>query len=185
MFKLTNLSKQLVLVALVLAVVLAAFPFGAASAATLNDPTTPPTTKPDNSRLESLWAREQTTYQRQTDRLAKASELVTKVQTLIDKANAKGWDTSAVQAALDAFSAAIPAAQSAHTPGAAILSSHAGFDASGKVTDRTTAIQTVKSLAQVLKETRTAMDGTGKALREALKALRAAHPKPTPTTTTP
>ena len=181
MFK-NTLSKKLLLVALIFAVVLAAFPLGIASAAGLNDPVTPPATKPDNTRLENVWAREQTVYQREGDRLARAGELVTKIQTLLDKAKAKGWDTSAVQAALDAFSAAIPAAQSAHAPGAAIISSHAGFDADGKVTDRTTAVQTVKSLAQVLKDTRTAMDGTGKALREAIKALREAHPRPTPTT---
>jgi hypothetical protein len=103
------------------------------------------------------------------------------VQTLIDKASAKGFDTSAIQAALNALSAVIPAVQVAHAPGAAIITSHAGFDATGKVTDRTTAIATAKSLAQVLKDTRTAMNGTWKALHEAVKALRQAHPKPATT----
>jgi hypothetical protein len=50
------------------------------------------------------------------------------------------------------------------------------------VTDRTQAIATVKALQQVLKDTRTAMDGTGRALLQALRDLRAAH-KPTPTAT--
>ena len=55
------------------------------------------------------------------------------------------------------------------------------IDATGKVTDRTTAIATTKSLAQVLKDTRTAMNGTWKALREAVQAFRQAHPRPATT----
>ncbi|MDP2994951.1 MAG: hypothetical protein Q8N46_07500 [Anaerolineales bacterium] len=93
----------------------------------------------------------------------------------MDKANQKGWDTSTFQAALNAFAAVIPAAQSAHDPGAAIIASHNGFDADGKVTDRAAAFKTVKALSQVLKDTRTAMNGTGQALREAVKAFRDAH----------
>ncbi len=141
---------------------------------------TRPTAQPDNSRLEKVWAREQAIYQREGNRLANASNFIARVQTLIDKANQKGWDTSSVQAALNALSAVIPAVQAAHDPGAAIIASHAGFDANGKVTDRTTAIATAKSLAQVLKDTRIAMNGTGKALRAAIRAFRDAHPRPTP-----
>ncbi len=86
--------------------------------------------------------RQQATYQIQGNRLSDASAFIARVQALIDKANAKGWDTSGIQAALNALSAVIPAVQAAHAPGAAIIASHAGFDASGKVTDRTTAIAT-------------------------------------------
>jgi len=130
----------------------------------------------DYQRLEQIWARAQTVYQRQSDRLAKADEFLTKAQFLIDKANQKGWDTSAVKAALNTFTAVIPAAQAAHIPGAAIIASHnIGFNADGKVTDRAAAIKTVKALDQVLKGTRAAMNGTGQALREAVKAFRDAH----------
>jgi len=178
MFTMTALFKKIALAALVLAIALAAFPFAGASAAGLNGQNN---ALPDNTRLENRWARQQATYQRQSDRLANASTFISKVQALIDKAKGKGWDTSAVQAALNALSAVIPAVQVAHAPGAAIITSHAGFDATGKVTDRTTAIATAKSLAQVLKDTRTAMNGTWKALHEAVKALRQAHPKPATT----
>ena len=180
MFTKAALFKKITLVALVLAIGLAALPFGGASAASSNDQATPPATQPLGSvRLEQVWVREQATYQREGNRLANASTFIAKVQALIDKAKEKGWDTSAVQAALNAFVAVIPAAQAAHAPGAAIISSHAGFDVAGKVTDRTTALQTTKSLAQVLKDTRTAMNGTGKALRQAIRAFRDAHPRPT------
>ena len=178
MSKRNALFKKFALAALVLAIALAAFPFIGASAAGQNGQSN---AQPDNSRLENLWARQQATYQRQSDRLSNASTFISKVQALINKANGKGWDTSAVQAALNALSAVIPAVQAAHAPGAAIITSHAGFDATGKVTDRTTAIATAKSLAQVLKDTRTAMNGTLKALREAVKAFHQAHPKPATT----
>jgi len=178
MKKMTALFKKFALAALLLAVALAAFPFAGASAAGLN---VTPNAQPDNTRLENLWASQQARYQRQSDRLAKASTFIATVQTLINKANAKGWDTSAVQVALNALSAVIPAVQAAHDPGTAIIASHAGFDAAGKVTDRATAIATVKSLAQVFEDTRTAMNGTWKALREAVQAFRQAHPRPATT----
>jgi hypothetical protein len=180
MFKITVLFKKIVPVVLVLATGLAAIPFTGAAAAGLNVQTNVP---PDNTRLENIWVREQATYQIQSNNLADASTFIARVQALIDKAKGKGWDTSGVQAALNALSAVIPAVQAAHDPGAAIIASHAGFDATGKVTDRANAIATAKSLAQVLKDTRTAMDGTWKALREAFQAFRQAHPKPAATPT--
>jgi hypothetical protein len=175
MFKLTSMFKKTALVVLVLALGLAVFPVMGASAAGLN-------AQPDNTRVERVWMREQVLFNREGARLANANVFTTRAQSLINKANQKGWDTSSVQAALNALSAVIPAAQAAHNPGSAIIASHAGFDANGKVTDRTTAIATAKSLAQVLKDTRTAMNGTGKALRAAIKAFRDAHPRPTTTT---
>lgn len=180
MFKITALFKKITLAVLVLGLGLAFLPLNGASAAGLNGQTT---AQPDNSRLERVWAREQAVYQRQSSRLANAGTFLGKVQTLIDKANQKGWDTSAVQAALNALSAVIPAVQAAHNPGAALIASHAGFDADGKVSDRTSAIATAQSLAQVIKNTHSAWDGTGKALRQAIKAFREAHPRPTATPT--
>ena len=182
MFTLITLFKKIVLAGSVLAIGLAAVPATGASAAGLKDASTPPAAVQAraNTRLENTWSRQQTAYQRQGERLDKADEFIAKAQSLIDKASAKGWDTSAVQAALDAFAAVIPAAESAHENGAAIIAGHAGFDGNGKVVDRATAVATVKALGQVLKDTRTAMDGTGKALQEAIKAFRAAH-RPTPT----
>ena len=175
MFRITALFKNIALAALVLAIGLAAFPFTGASAVGLNGQGI---AQPDNFRLQKVWAREQAIYQREGTLLANASNFIARVQALIDKANQKGWDTSSVQAALNALSAVIPAVQTAHAPGAAIVTGHAGFDADGIVIDRTIAIGTARSLAQVLKDTRTAMDGTGRALRAAIRAFRDAHPRP-------
>jgi hypothetical protein len=187
MSKLIPFFKKFALAALVLAIGLSALPASSASAAGLQGETALPVSvvvpapARDNVRLERIWARAQAAYQRQDNRLAKADEFITRAQSLIDKAEQKGWDTSAVQAALDALAAVIPAVRAAHEPGAAIIAGHNGFSADGKVTDRPAAIETTKALVQVLKNTYTAMDGTGRALREAVKAFRDAHrPAPAP-----
>jgi hypothetical protein len=175
MFKITSLIKKAALVALVLAIGLAVLPQAGASASSSNAPAA---LQPDNSRLERVWARQQRLYRWEGKSLSNAGNFITNVQALIEKANGLGWDTTSVQAALNALSGVIPAAKAAHAPGAAILAGHAGFDSSGKVTDRTTAIATVGSLAQVLKDTRLAMNSTGQALRQAIQAFREAHPRP-------
>ncbi len=176
------LLKKGLLVAVVLALALAILPLSNASGASLEETATPPSNPAGTSRLERLWAREQRRYERQGNLLAKADIFIAKAQTLIDKAEQKGWDVSAIQAALEAFSNAIPAAEAAHEPGAAIIRTHSGFNANGQVTDPAKAIVTVKALAQVLKDTRAAMDGTGRALLQAIRAFRQEHRNPvTPT----
>ncbi len=101
---------------------------------------------------------------------------------MLDRAKAKGWDVSAIQAALNAFQTAIQNAQGAHAGGADIIAGHSGFDLDGKVVDRVQALATIKALRQVLLDTRSAMNGTAKALRQAVQDFRKTH-KPTPTTT--
>lgn len=168
--------KKTVLAVLVLAAGLAAIPSSIASAAGLKDELPPAENSlVKNERLERIWQREQALYQRHTNRLARADEFISRAQALIDKAAGKGWDTTAVQAALDAFASVIPAAQAAHDPGQAIITSHAGFDTDGAVIDRAAAVETVQALGQVLKNTRLAMNGTGQALRVAVRAFREAH----------
>ncbi len=185
MRQLISFTKKFALVTLILAVGLAVIPSSAAFAAGLPNGTTPLTNEiVSNVRLEEIWARSQRVYDRQGFLLSLTNGLIAKVQNLIDRAEAKGWDTSAIQTALNAFDSVIPAANAAHLPGAAIIASHDGFNLEGMVTDRNAAIETVKSLVQVLKYTRTVMNGTGLALRDALKTFRDAHPSnqvtPTP-----
>jgi hypothetical protein len=183
MIKIVALFRKLVLSLLVVGNGVAAIPFGTVSAASLDDPATPPVAQADHIRLERQWMREQLRFQREGFWLTQAQAVINRIQALIDKANQKGLDTSKVQAALDAFSTVIPTAQAAHNQGTPIISNHAGFDASGKVTDAVTAIETTQALAQVLKDTRLAMNGTGKALRQAIREFRQVHQKdvtPTP-----
>ena len=64
-----------------------------------------------------------------------------------------------------------------------IVSSHQGFDSNGNVTDSEKAKQTALAMRKKFQEIKTVMNGTGKALREAIKAYRQANPRPQPTAT--
>lgn len=180
---LSALFTKVFLASTILSLGFLSFPILDAHAAGLNDPTTPPaSTQQTSTRLQTAWSGVQKVYQKQGDLLTKDANLGPKAQALIDKVNAKGWDTSAVQTALTAFESAVQNAKSIHDGGASIITAHAGFDASGNVVDQTQAKATVQSLRQVNQYTRSALNGTGKALIAAIKALRQDH-KPTPTAT--
>jgi hypothetical protein len=176
-----KLFKKTILLALVAALGLAMMPFVSASAAGENDPTPPPQPAGQirTERLERVWARELRIFQR----MGRTDEFVEKVQRLIDRAKANGKDVSAMQAALDVFKAAVKDAQPIYESVKGLINSHQGFDSNGKVTDPAKAKETVKAMHDKFKEIRDAMNGTGKALREAIKAFRQANPRPQPTLT--
>jgi hypothetical protein len=102
---------------------------------------------------------------------------------LIDRAKANGKDVSAVQSALNAFEAALKTAQPIYESTKGIVNSHQGFDDSGKVIDPAKAQETVLAMRGKFQEIRTALNGTGRALRDAIRAFRAANPRPQPTPT--
>jgi hypothetical protein len=174
--------KNTVLFALAVTLALAAFPFTSASAAGQNDPSTPPQNQPSNERLEKVWARQLRFY----NRFGHTDEWIDKAQRLIDRAKANGRDVSAVQAvqaALDAFDAAVKDAHPIYESMKGIVNSHQGIDEKGKVTDPAKARETVQAMRGKMQEIKTAMNGTGRALREAIKAFRAANPRLQPTST--
>jgi hypothetical protein len=173
------LLRKTILFALVLVLGLAAMPFVSVYAAGENDPTPPPQGQISNERLERVWARQLRIY----ERMGRTDEFVVKVQKLIDRAKANGKDISGVQAALDAFKAALKDAHPIYESVKGIINSHQGFDSNGKVTDAEQAKETVKAMHEKFKEIREVMNGTGKALREAIKAFREANPRPQPTLT--
>jgi hypothetical protein len=180
------LFRKIVLFVVITALGLAVLPVTGAAAAGLNDPAVlPPAGQQEYPRIERIWDREQKRYDRQGALLDKAVTLVTRVQALLDKAAQKGLDVSAIQAALDAFQQAIPAAQAAHEPGAVIIRTHSGFNANGEVQDRDKALETIRALQQVLKDTRIAMDGTGWALWQAIREWRQEHRGAATPTVTP
>ena len=168
------LFKKTVLLALVAALAtlgVASLPFGSVSAAGQG--------QVSNERLEKVWARQLRIYAL----MGRTDNFVEKAQQLIDRAKENGKDVSAVQAALDAFEDALKDAQPIYESATEIVNSHQGFDEDGKVTDPEKAQETVRALGEKLKEIRDAMEGTGKALREALRAFRQANPRPEKTPT--
>jgi uncharacterized protein len=174
---LSSLFKRTVLVALIAALALAALPLTNAYASGLNDPNDPPADKTQltGERLERIWARLQKAYERQGKALDHADQFTEKIQNLIDKLNENGKDTTALQAALDAYEEALKDARPIYESAKGIINSHQGFDANGKVTDREQAVETVKELGDKIKEVRQLIGEPGKALREAIKAFRDAN----------
>ena len=174
-----TLFKKTFLLALIAVLGLAAMPFISVFAAGENDPTSPPDRQISSERLERVWARQLRIY----ERMGRTDDFVAKVQKLIDRSKANGKDISAVQAALDAFERAVKDAQPIYESTKGIINSHPGFDSNGKVTDPAQAKETVKAVRAKFKEIHDALDGTGKALREAIRAFREANPRPQPTPT--
>jgi ribosomal protein L17 len=77
--------------------------------------------------------------------LNKANIVVTNVQNLITVAQANNLTTALLSDVLSTFQARLTAAQGSDTAAAGILSTHAGFDDSGNVTDPATAAITVNT----------------------------------------
>jgi DNA anti-recombination protein RmuC len=173
-----KLLRKTILFALAAAVMLAVVPAADVAAAGQNDPSTPQVLA-SNERLERVWARQLQVY----TRFGRMDERIDKVQRLIDHARAEGRDITAVQAALDAFEAAAKDARPIYESMKGIVSSHQGFDENGKVTDQAKARETVKAMHAKIQEVKTALNGTGRALQDAIRAYRQAYPRPQPSAT--
>ena len=168
----TIFFKKTLLLALVVAVGVASLTVLGVSAAGLDDPQ--PQQQITNERLEKIWSRQLVAY----NRMGKTDQFIEKIQKLIDRASANGKDVSAVQAALDAFAEAWKDAKPIYESMTGIVNSHPGFDDNGKVTDLEKAKETVKSMREKMQEVRSILDGSGKALRDAIQAFREANPRP-------
>ncbi len=135
--------------------------------------------------LEKAFTAEQNRLGVQQANLDKTNTLVTRVQSLIDNAKAKGEDTSALESALATFQSQVGNARSAHATAASILSTHAGFNPNGKVTDATAAKQTVLDARQALQNAATQMTQAVQDLKSAVQAWRDTHPQAVPTAAAP
>jgi hypothetical protein len=165
-----------VLVGLIAALTLAVMPLTSVYAAGSGRPAA--SRAPDETgtyRLERLWAHQQKIHQRQGRLLTGADNLIARVQRLLERAVENGRDVAALQAALDAFERAVNAAHAKYEEAGAIIAAHAGFDDSGQVTDAALAAETSRQLSDKLQEIRKLVGPPGKALHEALKALREAN----------
>ena len=178
-----QLFKKTIVFVIIAGLVAATMPFASVSAMGANDPSTPPTGELSNERLAQVWARQLRAFDRLGKGFDRADDFIARVQNLMDRASANGKDVTALQAALDAFEASIKQAHPIYESANGIVNSHQGFDENGKVTDPEKAKETVRSMGEKLKEIRAAMDGTGQALREAIKAFREANPRPQPIAT--
>lgn len=168
--------EKMTLVAWMAATALAVPPLTNVYAAGSYDPAPPPKDGQISSkRLELIWARQLNAYERLGRLFDARNPLPERVQTLIDRAAENGRDVSAVQAALDAFEAAIKDARPAYEGIKGIVNSHSGFDANGRVTDSEKAKETIRGMRGSLTGIRTMLGDASRNLREAIQAFREAN----------
>jgi len=169
------LFKKTLLLALVMALGVGGLSVFGVSAAGSNDPTTPPPHgEMTNERLEQIWSKQLRAY----EILGKTEEFIGKARQLTEHAAQNGKDVAAVQAALDAFADAANNAKPIYASAQSIVDAHAGFDENGKVTDAEQAKETVRAMGEKLKEIKETIGGSGKALRDEIRAFREANPRP-------
>jgi len=161
-------------------------PLATASAAVPNDSPTPgaplaQSGKRSGARLQRAFARETRIIKRIGKVYDRADEGFPRIEKLIEKAEENGLDVSEAQAAFDAFKSALATAEPFYEQAESLADAHNGFDADGKVTDAAAARETVKGIHDALAQAKDAMNGTMKALHEALRDLRQELPKPTST----
>jgi len=131
------------------------------------------------ARLELAYLRLGHAAEEQALHLDHAADVADFVAEWIETLAGQGQDVSQLQAALDAFQAALAEAQEYHQEAEAILEVHSGFDENGKVTNREQAVETLRQAGRSLQDARRALkDGTIE-LRRAVRDWRREHrPEP-------
>jgi hypothetical protein len=145
--------------------------FGSASAA----PAAKPTPANPNTALSHTYKLEQDRLKLQDVRLKNAILYAGKIDDLIAKLKAKGKDTAALEQAVAAFRAEIAKARAEWQAASTTLSTHAGFDAAGKVTDADQARATLKNAHGHMEQAHTSARAAYVKLHAAIVAYRKAH----------
>lgn len=162
-----------VIVVIIFGLVMLALPTGSVSAQAPQPPQGTPQLKVGQGRgalpVERAFKLEQHRLKEQAANFKRMEMTIKRTEKLIEKANEKGLDTTALQAALTTFKAKFAEAQTSHDAAAAIIDAHKGFDNNGKVTDLAQARETVKAAHQKLADARQI---AGPAYKDFMKVLR-------------
>lgn len=168
--------KKSVVLALVLALGLAALPLAPVYAAGNAQDEDPQVARWQARRLEWIWSRQQRLYERAGKLFNFTARVVEKSQVLIEKARENGLDVTSLEEALAVYEQSIADARTLYDSGQAIIDTHAGFDADGKVTDPAQARETIDALRLVTRDTRDAVHDANRALQQAFRDFRQANP---------
>ena len=125
--------------------------------------------------LENLLKREQILINNQQQRLTLSDEAVPAAHQWIADLQAEGKDTTALQTALAAFQAGIGQAQTSFDAAKQALDTHAGFDASGKVTNATQALKTLVDAGRAERQFHLTITQATIDARAAVRAYRQAN----------
>lgn len=135
-----------------------------------------PAQTPTFDYLEQFYQRLLLAVDSQQLRYQTARLLATDTQTWIDARTAEGKDMSAVQTALNNFTAALSTAEGYTASADAILTTHAGFDDAGQVIDQQAARTTLRDSGRALRDAnRTLTDATielRRTISDTIRALR-------------
>ncbi len=169
--KLTSLLTLIVVIGGILAL---ALPTGTVAASAIQEDTPPNSENgngwgPRKAILEKAFKRENDLLAHLDGDLGRIPTVVEKTNSLIAKAQAKGLDTSKVEAALAAYKSSAAAIAPLRDEAAAVLETHAGFDDKGKVTDLKIAADTVRTAGAKLREAHRAYHDAGRELRQAVR----------------
>lgn len=170
----TMLFKKTILVALVAALTLAAFPLAGVSAAGQDETPAPPANERrlSNERIEKIWRQQLKGYERLGRLSDKSDEMFARADQIVAALKGMGADTAELEVALADFGDAVEQAKPIYESCEGIVNSHEGFDADGKVTDAGQAIQTIGDLGFKLREIRDSLKSKGKTLADLLKPIR-------------
>jgi hypothetical protein len=154
------------LIYLLTAAILIAMPIGAAHA----DPLTQ-----DGARLENLLKREQILLSNQQERLNLANQIIAKADQWIADLKNRGKDTAGLETALATYKSRVAEAQTYLDTAKGVLDARAGFDADGKVTNRTDALKTVVEAGHLQRQFHLAITQATVDFRAAVLAYRQAN----------
>jgi hypothetical protein len=160
------------ILALLVALVAAGISFGSAAAAPAGKPTPP---KPNNAALARTYKLQQNRLKHQDVRLKNAEVYAGKIDQQVAKLKAKGQDTTALEQAVAAFRASIAQARAEWQQASAVLTTHAGFDDAGQVTNADQASATLKDAHSHMEQAHTIARTAYRSLHAAVVAYRKAH----------
>ena len=158
---------------LALLAALVAFGMSLASASAAPAKPTPPNQA--NAALSRTYKLEQDRLKIQDARLKNAAQYAGKIDEQVAKLKAKGQDTAALEQAVAAFRAELAKARAEWQAAGAALSTHAGFDAAGKVTNADQARATLKDAHDHMEQAHTIAHAAYDKLHDAVVAYRKAH----------
>lgn len=140
-----KVSKILLTIIVVTGVVMAAVPTRTVAAQSEEPPE-----MEGRGGLEEMYVEMVDRYEQAGERIAKAAEVVERLERRIASLVAAGNDPAELQTILDTFLANMGAVQAAYDDLGELFEEHAGFDAEGAVTDEGLAVATLRRIAEGL-----------------------------------
>ena len=130
---------------------------------------------PTQAALTGLYRAQQQQTAAMSKRLAGAVQYATKIDALIAKLKGKGQSTTALEQAVAAYRAGIAQASAKLQAANVLLAAHAGFDATGKVTNTDQARATVQQVQSQIEQAHKTAADTFKALHLAMQIYGKSH----------